>query len=712
MSSPAPGQPGARAPRGGNLGGPLAWFARNSVAANVLVILLLVGGLVMSRAVKKEVFPEVQLDFVIVNVPYPGASPAEVEEGVTLVVEEAVRGIDAVNRVRSSSTEGFAVVTAELRLGADADQALADVKSAVDRITTLPESAERPVIFRPSSRFQVISLMLHGDVEEDVLRHYAEEVRTDLLGLGGITTVEIEGLRPLEISIEVPQARLRSLGLTLDQVAGVARASSIELPAGALRTDAGEVLVRTAARRRTGPEFAALPLVASPDGTVVKLGDVATVTDGFAEDDLRATYGGEPTAIINVYRVGDQTPNGIADAVKAYAKAKPLPPELAVDTWFDASEIYTQRIDLLTRNAVLGLVLVLIILGLFLEVKLAFWVTLGIPISFVGSMLFLPSQDVSINMISLFAYILVLGMVVDDAIVVGEAIYSKRQEGYGLVDAAIYGVKEVAVPVTFAIATTIVFYVPLLLVPGPSGKFFYQIPVVVITVLLISLAESLLVLPAHLAESAPSRRGPLALIHRGQQRFGRLLERFIARAYVPLLAAAVRRRYLTFALCLAALVSTCGLPAGGHLKFTFMPKIESDIIFMSVEMPFGTPIERTRAVEARMIATAKAIVADHGGARIQRGLLSITGSAGMAGGGPMADGGMSLGSHLAEAAVYLVPVDQRSIGAAAFARLWREAMADVPGIDRMTVTYDTGGPGGAALALELSHPDAAELELA
>lgn len=704
------GDPAAAGPA--RTGGPLAWFARNSVAANIMLILLMLGGLMMSRSVKKEVFPEVQMDFVIVNVPYPGASPDEVEKGVTLVVEEAVRAIDAVKTVRSTSSEGYAVITAELRLGADADQALADVKSAVDRITTLPENAERPVIFRPSSRFQVISLMLYGDQPEQVLRRYADEVRADLLALPSVTTVDLGGTRPYEISIELPQAELRHFGLTLEQVAGVLRSSSIDLPAGALKTSSGEVLVRTSTRRTTGAEFDDATVISTADGSRVRLGDIAKVTDGFSEDDVRATYDGKPAVIINVFRVGEQTPNEIAAAVKAYAAQKQLPPGLGLASWFDASELYQQRVELLTRNAVLGLILVLLILGMFLEVKLAFWVTLGIPASFLGSMLFLPSAGVSINMISLFAYILVLGMVVDDAIVIGEAIYRKRQEGLGLVDAAIFGLKEVAVPVTFAIATTVVFYVPLLVVPGAMGKFFYQIPVVVITVLLISLVESLVILPAHLAHSRPSTWGPLAWIHRVQQRFGRFLERVIARLYTPLLARALRRRYLTIALFLSLLIGTCGLPAGGHLKFTFMPKIESDIVFMRVELPFGTAIERTREVEARMVSAAKEIIDAHGGPRIKRGLLALTGSAGMGGGGPAGGQQFQLGSHLVEAAVYLVPIDERSISAATFARLWREKLADVPGIEKMAATFQAGGASGAPLAIELSHTDTATLERA
>ena len=468
--------------------GVLAWFARNTVAANVMMTILIVGGLAfMVTQVKQEVFPEVEIDTVIINVPYPGASPSEVEQGVALAVEEAVRGLDGVKEVRSTATEGLAVVAVELLLGTNNDRALNDVKSAVDRITSFPEDVERPTISLASNRQQVISIVLYGDTEETVLHDLAEQVRFGLLSRDDITYAEIAGTRPLEIAIEVPQRELREHNLQLGQIAQAIRAASVEVPAGQIKTRGGDVLLRTSERRDRGSEFADIALQSRPDGSVLRVGDVATVTDGFREVDQSSFFNGQRAVMVSVYRVGDQGPIEVSESVQEYLQTSllpELPPGISATTWNDRSEIYADRIDLLKRNAIIGLILVLVILGLFLEPKLAFWVTLGIPISFAGSMLFLPGADVSINMISLFAFIVTLGMVVDDAIVVGEAIYERRQRGQDFLSAATQGVREVARPVLFAIITTCIAFSPLLFVPGVSGKFFRNIPIVVITVLM------------------------------------------------------------------------------------------------------------------------------------------------------------------------------------------------------------------------------------
>ena len=711
-SSP-PGGGAAGRPPGGNRRGPLAWFARNAVVANVLILVLLVGGALKAGQVKQEVFPEFTMDTIVINVPYPGASPAEVESGVILAIEEAVRGIDRVKQVRSTSLEGAGVVVVELQLGTSAQEALDEVKSAIDRITSFPESAEEPIVFRVKNRFEVISLVIYGDQSELALRKLAERTRDELLQDPRVTTVELGGVRPYEIAIEIPQDDLRRYNLTLEQVAAIVRQSSVELPGGAIKGAGGEVLVRTDARRDQGSEYEDIIVVSRPDGTAVRLGEIARIRDGFAETDTSATFNGKRAVMVKVFRVGDETPAEVAAAVKEYVASSgdQLPPGVDMAVWFDGAEFLQERIDLLTSNAVMGLVLVLLILGLFLEVKLAFWVTLGIPTSFLGAMLFLPAFDVSINMISLFAFILVLGMVVDDAIVIGESVYARRQAGDGYLNAAIHGVKQMAVPVTFAIATTIVAYTPLLLVPGASGKFFRQIPVVVIAVLLISLVEALFILPAHLAHSRPSRGGLFGWIERQQQRFSRLLERFIERVYLPVLRRALARRYLTFAIATVLLFGSCGMVAGGHLKFTFMPAIESDVVAARAELPFGAPVERTREVQERMVRAAQEVIAEHGGEAILRGLYSEVGSAGMMGGGP-AGPQVDSGAHLTETAIYLVPIDQRSISSAELVRLWREKLGDIPGVQRLVFQFETATSGGKPIAIELSHDQPEVLEAA
>lgn len=700
--------------------GPLAWMATNSVASNLLMLVLMIGGLVMMSRVKQEVFPEVELDTVIVNVVYPGASPAEVEQGVVLAVEEAVRGLEGVKDVRSTATEGVSVVAIELLLGTDPDRALADVKSAVDRITSFPEDIERPIISLASSRRQVVSLVLYGDADEHSLRRLGNRARDELLDDPHITYVDVTGIRPLEIGVEVPQEKLRAYHLTLDQIAQRIRMASVEVPAGAVKTRSGEVLLRTTERRDAGGEYGDVVLLSRPDGTELRVRDIATVRDHFRDVDREAFYDGKRAVMVNVYRVGDETPIEISDAVRSHVEQLKtrLPPGVDVAIWNDSSEIYRDRVELLLKNAYIGLALVLLVLGLFLQPVLAFWVTLGIPISFLGAIFFLPAADVSINMISLFAFIVTLGIVVDDAIVVGEAVYTWRQRGKDWMDAAIMGVREVAAPVVFAVLTTCIAFMPLLFVPGVSGKFFRNIPIVVIIVLLISLVECLVVLPAHVGHPIGRRTkivlAPFLFVMSllQHERVGRLLERFVAKAYRPSVGFAVRWRYLTIATGIAMLVAVFGFVAGGRMKFTFMPKVESDIITASLEMPVGTPVEVTREVSRRLTEAARGVAAEASGERsVLRGLYAEVGAAtGIARGPSSAID--SAGGHLATVIMYLVPSGERAVGAAELARRWRERVGEIPGVDTLRFEFSTGAGGGPAITMRLTHPDMQTLEAA
>jgi multidrug efflux pump subunit AcrB len=703
-------------PAGPRPRGVLGRMATNTVAANVFMAILLVGGLLSLPRIRQEVFPEFDLETVLVQVTYPGASPSEVEQGVLLAIEEAVRGLDGVKEVRSTAYEGAGLVTIELLLGTNTQRALSDVQSAVGRITSFPVDIERPVVSVATMRGEAISLVIHGQASEASLRALAERVRDELLQNPGITTIELAGVRPLEIDIEAPEDRLRAYGLRIEDIANAVRQASVEVPSGAVKTARGEVLLRTAERRDSADGFADIVVRAQPDGTMVRVRDVATVTDGFRELDQYATYDGERAVMVKVFRVGDQTPLGIAETVKEYAAAhaSDLPPGVHFAIWNDRSEIYAQRIDLLRRNAIMGLLLVLVTLGLFLEVRLAFWVTLGIPVSFLGTLLFLPATGVTINMISLFAFILTLGIVVDDAIVVSEAVFHHRQAGMAPLAAAIRGVREVALPVTFSVLTTVVAFTPLLFVPGTMGKFFMNIPVIVIIVLLLSLFESLFILPAHLAHGREGARarGPLAAVRAVQDGFQRLLQRFVDRVYSPVQARAVAHRYLTVAIGVSVLLSALGLVAGGRLAFTFFPKIDSDIVRATVTMPFGTAVQDTERVQRRLVEAGLALSEELGGGRrVRRGLFSVVGGTGTGGGGGPRGGGQSAsGSHLAEVAIQFVPSDERPFTARQFAEAWRERVGEVPGVDTLTFDYSTGGPGSAAIDFQLSHRDIEALE--
>ena len=712
--------------------GVLAWFASNTVAANLLMAVLIAGGIVSLFDVKREVFPEFELDWVSIGVAYPGASPAEVEQGVILAIEEAVRGVDGVKEVRSTATEGAGSVMVELLLGTDQDRALSDIKGAVDRVTSLPADTERPVVALVEGSRAVLQVILSGDVEEKPMRALSERMREALLQHDGITKVELTGERPVEISIEVPQDSLRAYGLTIEQVAAAVRSAAVELPGGGIKTGKGEVLLRMSERRYVGRDFEDIVILAQSDGSTVRLGDIANVKDAFAETDAESTFNGKRAQAIQVYRVGSEGPIDVSAAVhEVIAQMKhELPSGVKMAVWDDRSEMYAARQDLLLKNSAIGLILVILVLGLFLEVKLAFWVTLGIPISFIGSLLFLPHVDVSINMISLFAFIVTLGMVVDDAIIVGEAIHKHRREGMRTLDAAIAGVREVAQPVTFSILTTIIAFMPLLFVPGPAGKFFRNLPLVVIAVLAMSLIESLFVLPAHLShKKSPGttilgypfqvldlpfrligRFSLVDILLRQQQRFSHMLEWFVDRIYGRQLLGSARWRYTTMGACIAMLVITIGLIAGGRISFRFLPKIEGDVVNARLEMPVGTPVEVTKRHQARMLSVAEELLEEHGGAdRISRGIFSEVGGAGPQGATSPGRAG-SGASHLADVKVFMVASDQREVTAGQLARQWRQRLGEIPGAEGLVFHYTTGHSGGSPVHVRLSHTDTRTLE--
>lgn len=692
--------------------GPLAWFARNSVAANVLMVILVVGGLVNLGQIKQEVFPAFDLDLVVARMTYPGASPEEVERGSLLAVEEAVRGLNGVKEVTSTARENLGVASVILKRGEDSKQKLNEIKAAIDRITSFPADMERPEVFLASTQWEVISFVLHGPQDEATLRALAEEARDKLLQDKRVSVVDFAGARDYEISIEISQEKLRQYSLTLDQIAQLIRRSTLELPGGGVKTGSGEVLIRTTERRLYGHEFESIALISRPDGTTVTVGDLVSepVRDGFTENDQITSYEGQPAIMIRVFRTGDEKPLHVATAVKELVAEmqKTLPKGVEIDTWLDFSQMYDQRIDLLTRNALAGLVLVILVLGLFLEIKLAFWVTMGIPISFAGAFLFLPSTNVSLNMISLFAFIQVLGMVVDDAIVVGEAAYMRRQQGMKPMEAAIAGVKEVAVPVCFAIITTIVMYTPMLYMPGIMGKFMGVIPVVVITVLLLSLVESLLVLPAHLAHSkAMPKKGPFGWIAAKQQSFSNAFESLVKRRYIPFLRFAVKYRYITMCVGLATLVASMGLLLGGRIRRIDMPDIDSDVVIAAARLPYGTSVKRAQRVEAEMNRAAEALFDKYGGRNaVAVGKYSQIGNWAMTARSDLTGAALyDKGAHLVEVAIYMVPSSKRPIRAAAFAKEWRESLGDTVGLETLSFNYAMGPGSGPPVHVDLSHKD-------
>ena len=685
-------------------------MVNNHVAANLLMMIFIFGGLVMAFSIKQEIFPEIELDLVQVRVAYPGAGPEEVEDGIILKIEENLSSLTGIKEVKSLAAEGAGIVTVEVLQGEDTDLLLQDVKAEIDRITTFPEEAEKPVISKLEARREVISAVIYGDASERSLREQAELMRDELLAMPNITQVDLRGVRPYEISIEVNENTLQRYGLTLDRIADRIRKASVDLPAGAVKSRGGEVLIRTKEKRYRGPGYADITIVENPDGTELKLGDIADVRDSFEETDEYARFDGQPAAMVAVYRVGMQKPIDISKAVKRYVEQKraALPDSLNIATWYDFSEIYKSRMNLLLRNALIGLVLIFLILGLFLRIRLSLWVMLGIPISFLGALLMMPSLDVSLNMLSLFAFILALGIVVDDAIVVGENIYTHRGMGKKYSDAAVDGAIEVARPVIFSVLTTVAAFLPLVFVGGTMGKFIRVIPFVVIPILLLSLVESLLILPAHLSlkSTVGTSNGMISSFTKVQRGFGKWLENFIAGPYKRFLSSCLRNRYTTLAVSIAVILISVGIVMGGIVKFSFMPKVEGDIITISIKMPEGTPVESTTEAQQFVISKIEEVVKEYDkdlpeGKSILRNSFSTVGSTIAVG---HAGGGTSSGAHLSDVMMLLTKGEDRDISAAEISSELRRRLSDTPGAESITIIANLVR-FGANIDIRLAHED-------
>jgi len=677
---------------------PIAWMVNNRVTPNLLMLFLLLGGLFMTTRIKQEVFPEFDLDLVTVNVSYPGASPEEVEQGIILAVEEAIRAIDGVKELQATASEGNGKVNAELLEGIDQQRVYQDIKQEIDRITTFPDDAEEPRVSLAMHRREVLNLQFYGDVSETALRETVEQVRDRLLQNPEITQVELDGARDYEVLVYVSRDTLREYSLTLADVAARISATSIELPGGAVETSGGDILLRIKDRRDWGREFARIPIITTANGSIVTLADIASVKEGFEDTDQRAFFNGKRSMGVEIYRIGDQTPIGVSDAVRETMLQieADLPGGIGWTINNDRSDIYRQRLELLLKNAFMGLTLVLIVLSLFLEFKLAFWVTMGIPTSFLGGLLFLPAMGVSINMISLFAFIVALGIVVDDAIVAGENIYEYRQKGMSFAKAAIAGAKDVSSPIAFSILTNVVAFLPLYFIPGTIGKIWKVIPLVVITVFLISWIEALVILPAHLAHTKSKPTSPLtAQLQELQQGFSRQVLRFIDRVYGPALDFCLRWRALTVAVGLAVLLIIGSYALSGRIGMILMPRVEADLAVVTAVLPVGSPSEKTLRLQKQLVDAMEEVAAENGGDTLLEGILS------------------KIEENQVVVRAYLTKPGVRPMNTAQVAGLWREKVGTLIGLESLRFESDRGGPAsGAALTVELSHRDIAVLDQA
>jgi multidrug efflux pump subunit AcrB len=705
--------------------GAIEWMARNGVAPNLLMVFILAAGAVSLVGIKQEVFPEFSLKTITISVEYPGASPKEVEEGIVQKIEERIESVEGIRRINSVAAENLGSVTVELLISTDATKALDDIKTEIDRITSFPIDAEKPEVAELTTRQRVIDVVLFGAAPEGTLKELANQVKDDLSAFPEITYVQVAGVRSYEVSIEVSQDILRAYGLRLSDIAGAVRQASLDLPAGNLITDREEFVVRIEGQNYTRADFEEIIVLSRETGAQVRLADIATVRDGFEDSDLVTMYNGQPAVLVQVFRSGDERVLEIVDRVEAYltSGAAALPSAIEVDIWQNDADNLQSRLSLLVRNGRIGLLLVIVALTVFLNIRLSFWTAIGIAISFVGAFAIMAVLDVSINLLSLFGFILAIGIVVDDAIVVGENIFAERRKGTPPLEAAIKGVKRVAVPVTFAVLTSVAAFTPLLFVPGMIGNFLKQIPIIVIAVLVISLIEALFILPHHLSNLPEqehsnhpiSRR--IALI---QDWVRERLQRFVHGPLDRAVRFAVQQPGVVVAGATALFILSIGVVAGRYIKFSFFPEVEGDLVNAQLELPEGTTVERTTEIVQYIEAQGR-IAADQLRASLPArdsavivGVFTSVGRQPTTEAGPAAllTGGPPLiRANVAEVSFKLLGAEERRFAAEEFERRWREAVGPIPSARKLTFSASAVSFGDP-VDIELSHPETAQLDAA
>ncbi len=678
--------------------GAIAYMAQNPIVANLLMLILLGGGIWSMFYVQKEVYPQFQLDMVEVSVVYPGAAPTEVEQGIILPVEEAVRGIQGIKEVTSTANEGSGTVLVELVAGANRMKIFQDIDQAIARIRTFPDETEEPEVRLQSRQRSVMEIGLYGSTDIWSLRKLAERLRDRLLNNENITQVQIDNVPDYVTHVEIPRQRLREYNLTLGEVANLIRQSSEDVPAGAVETATGEILLRLKERKQWAEEFGKIEVVSASSGATVTLGELAEITDGFSEDGFHGQFNQQPTVDLEIFRIGDQSPLEIASAVESILTEfeSTLPPGVRYRIDSNSADDYEERLSLLAENGIMAIVIVLLILTLFLEYRLAFWVMMGMAIAFVGGILFLPLIDLSINMISMFGFLVVLGIVVDDAVVVGENIYEYRQQGLGFLEAAIKGARDIAKPVVFSILTNIIAFIPLLFIPGTTGKFWWPLPAVVIIVLTISLFEALFILPAHLGHSSKKSFKVSRYLERWQQAFAKRFQRFIDHYYRPFLKTCLQNRYITFSSALALLVMVGGYGYSDHMGIIMMPEVAADEIEAGIRLPVSTTPDQAEKVANEITESTLRMFEEHQLFEVAEGVKTNV-----------------RGQNFIDVEIVMKPSDERDMTAREVIQLWRNEIGEIEGVDQITFEAERG-PGGYQqdISVDLSHSDIAVLEKA
>ena len=698
--------------------GPIAFMAGNSVAANLLMWAIIAAGLVSLTGLEREAWPTVPFYHVEVSMPYPGATPEEVEESIIAKIEDQVSGLDDVKAVKSVAAPGMASVRIQMDSRTDMAQALDDIESAVNRIQSFPASAERPQFREMTNRQSMMRLIVYGDVPERSLKELAYQIEDDLTMLPSVSQVEVSGVRKYEISIEVPLHRLRALGLTLPDIADTIHRSSLDLSAGSIDTRESQVRVRTLGQNYDQQDFEEIVLLSGSDGTVLRLGDIAEVRDGFQETDLIVRHQNHPAVFVEVYRADDEHVMDVATTVREHLTNEvvpALPDGVGITIWNDESQAYEERAALLLKNGILGLLLVLIALSLFLEIRLALWVAAGIAISGIGTLAAMLVLDYAINTISLFSFVLAIGIVVDDAIVVAEHIQDERKRGTPGVVAAIRGTRRIKVPLIFAVLTTVAAFVPLLFIPGGVGETWSALPVILIAMLLVSLVESLLVLPSHLSHLRGPEWVPTNAVDRFltriQGRVDVLLNRFVQGPLDRVLRFATDQPAVTMAGAVGMLILSISLLPAGIVPTTLAADVEGDFATVTLDMPDGTTASRTYEVARELEAAGHRVIERLSRGRPEDAPPLLTGVTVTVGQGPRLEGGglnpaptLNPQANIATIEFKLLGAQQRQLSTTEVVQAWREEVGVLPYVRGITFSgevIDLGNPVEAVL----SHPD-------
>jgi multidrug efflux pump subunit AcrB len=693
------------------------WFVHNPVAANLLMMILVVGGLLALPRTHQEEFPTLDVDVVQVSVPYLGAAPTEVETAVCVRVEEAVEGTEGIDKINSTASEGFCTVSIELVAGVDKTKVSNDIKSKVDAIDAFPVETERPVTAEVSIIATVLQFAIYGNADERTLKLIGQKVRDDIAALPGVSQVQLEFARPYEISVNVSEQTLRRHNLTLEEVGRAIERGSLDIPGGSLKTDGGEILLRTRGQAYRGQEFEDIVVRTRHDGTSITLGEIATVVDGFEDSDLRARFDGKPAVSLKVSRVGEEDIMLIANRVKEYLEQarREVPEGIDITIWQDESQDLVDRLEALTKNARSGLVLVLLVLTLFLRFRLALWVAAGIPVALLGTVAVFPVTGISISTMSVMAFILVLGILVDDAIVVGERVYAHEQQGKPRLTAAVQGTQEVSLPVLFGVLTTMATFIPIINIPGPMGSFFRPLGYTVIIALAFSIIESQLILPSHLAHRKAEREsGNNRLVNRWlalQARISNSLEVTATRYYLPAVTRALHWRYTTIAAGVVLLALTLSLFVSGRMQFQFFPSVEGTHLYATLTMPEGTPVEQT-AKAVQLLEAAGERLREELDAELAPGQPSKISHVFSSIGSFIPKGSIGSGqaqSNLAEVGIELnLPPDYSGFSTRDYANRWRELTGGIPDAVELGFTAEAFGVG-KAIEFELYGKDIDEL---